>query len=95
MLATLRKVIAFVALLFISSAACTSPININTADAEVLAQNIIGVGQRKAEAIVAYRKKNGPFKNAQELTNIKGIGQRLIDKNKEVLRVADTADKGH
>ena len=64
-----------------------APVNINTADAKTLATNIKGVGDKKAEAIVQYRKTHGPFKSADDLTKIKGIGPKLIEKNREVLLV--------
>ena len=36
----------------------------------------------KAEAIVSYREKNGPFKSADDLAKVKGLGKKLIDQNK-------------
>jgi len=65
-------------------------VNINTADAETLAENITGVGPRRADAIITYRKFHGPFKSAQELTKVKGIGQKLVNKNKDKIVVTDT-----
>lgn len=55
-------------------------ININTADIETLA-SLNGIGQSKAEAIVAYREANGPFQSSDELANVKGIGERTVEKN--------------
>ena len=60
-------------------------ININTADKETLMSVIKGVGEKKADAIITYRKENGPFKSVDELANIKGIGQSMIDKHRELL----------
>ncbi|WP_420845036.1 ComEA family DNA-binding protein [Marinobacter iranensis] len=57
-------------------------ININTADIETLA-SLNGIGQSKAEAIVAYRDANGPFESSNDLTNVKGIGERTVAKNAE------------
>lgn len=57
-------------------------ININTADVATLA-NLDGIGQSKAEAIVAYREANGPFQSQEDLTNVKGIGERTLAKNAE------------
>jgi competence protein ComEA len=70
-----------------------APVNINTAGVHALAENINGVGAKKAEAIVAYRKANGPFKSVEELTNVKGIGSKLIEKNKADLYLSDVAMK--
>ncbi|MGH8285158.1 MAG: ComEA family DNA-binding protein [Steroidobacteraceae bacterium] len=63
------------------------PVNINTADAATLAKELTGIGKSRAEAIVAYRTKNGPFKSADELTLVKGIGQKVIDENRANIRV--------
>ena len=62
----------------------TTTININTATAEMLT-NLKGIGPSKAEAIVQYRNMHGPFMNAEELTQVKGIGQATIDKNRPLL----------
>ena len=40
----------------------------------------------KAEAIVSYREKNGPFKSADDLAKVKGLGKKLIDQNKSYLK---------
>lgn len=55
-------------------------ININTADIETLA-DLNGIGQAKAEAIVAYRDANGPFQSSDDLTNVQGIGERTVERN--------------
>jgi len=67
----------------------TASININTADSTSLA-SLSGIGQSKAEAIVEYRKANGPFTSAQDLTNVKGIGARTVEKNANRLTTQDT-----
>ena len=61
-------------------------ININTADVATLA-SLNGIGQSKAEAIVAYREANGPFAVTADLANVKGIGERTIEKNAARLTV--------
>ena len=55
-------------------------ININSASAAEL-QSLNGVGAKKAEAIVAYRTEFGPFKSAEELAEVKGIGQGIVQRN--------------
>ena len=62
------------------------PVNINTADAATLARELKGIGLKRAQAIVAYRAKNGPFKSADELALVKGIGHQAIDKNRTEIR---------
>ena len=64
-------------------------ININTADKELL-MSIKGIGEKRAEAIIAYRDKNGPFKSVDQLADIKGVGKLFIDSNRDVLVVKDT-----
>ena len=65
------------------SFALFAAVNINTADAETIQKELKGVGMQKAEAIVAYRQTNGNFKSADELTNVKGIGIKTVDKNRD------------
>lgn len=54
------------------------PVNINTASVEQLME-LPGIGQSKAQAIVAYRQSQ-PFKSTEDLTNVKGIGDKLLAK---------------
>ncbi len=60
-------------------------VNINKADAATLAKLLNGVGEKKAQAIVAFREANGPFKSAEELTQVKGIGEATLAKNKAAI----------
>mgnify|MGYP001821043229 CR=1 FL=1 len=84
---TLLKSTLLGALLALSFNLFAAPVNINTADAKTLATNIKGVGERKAEAIVQYRAQHGPFRSADDLTKVKGIGPQLIEKNRDILLV--------
>ncbi len=59
------------------------PVNINKADAETLAQNLVGVGRSRAESIVRYRDTYGPFFSVDDLTEVKGVGQSIVDKNRD------------
>lgn len=61
------------------TAAAPVHININTASAEELEQ-LNGIGRHLAEEIVAYREKNGNFRNIEELINVSGIGDKLFQK---------------
>jgi competence protein ComEA len=60
-------------------------VNVNTADEEMLTQ-LPGVGPATADAIVQYRKVNGNFKSANDLLNIKGIGEKTLAKMKPFLK---------
>lgn len=73
--------------LLVMGSAFAAPVNINTADAKTIAANIKGVGSKKAEMIVAYRNKHGAFKSAKDLINVKGIGPKLVEKNKDIILV--------
>ena len=66
-------------------------VDINTADKETL-MRLRGVGESFAERIIEYREQNGGFKAVQELTNIRGIGQTLVEKNREMLTVGDSPE---
>lgn len=61
------------------------PVNVNSASVEEIAEALKGVGMTKAEAIVAYRNENGQFKHVDELVNVKGIGIRTVDINREFI----------
>ncbi len=64
-------------------------ININSADKETLMTSIKGVGETRAEAIIAYREQNGAFKSVEELTEVRGIGSSIVEKNMDNLSVTD------
>jgi len=55
-----------------------APVNINSAGVEQLME-VPGIGQAKAQAIVAYRQSK-PFESTAELANVKGIGDKLLAK---------------
>ncbi|MFT7008219.1 MAG: competence protein ComEA [Colwellia sp.] len=46
-----------------------------------------GIGQKKAQAIVAYRKQIGGFKSVSELIQVKGIGEKILSDNKDRLKI--------
>ena len=60
-------------------------VDINHADAKMLAESLTGVGLVKAEAIVAYRSSHGPFLDVEELAAVDGIGMRTIEANREAI----------
>lgn len=68
-------------------AADDAQVDVNTATAEQLAETLVGVGASKAEAIVAYREENGPFRHIDELVNVRGIGMATVDNNRERIRL--------
>lgn len=64
-----------------------APVNINKASASEMAEALRGIGMSKAEAIVAYRKKNGKFSKAGDIVQVKGIGNSTYEKNKKDILV--------
>ncbi len=63
-------------------------ININRAtEAELVALN--GIGSSKAQAIILYREMFGGFKTVEELTKVKGIGAKTVERNRQRLSVQD------
>jgi competence protein ComEA len=85
---------AALTLLLATSAFAADKVDINTADAAVLETALIGIGPAKAAAIVEYRKANGPFKSAEELALVKGIGLRTVEQNRERIELRATASGG-
>lgn len=61
-------------------------ININTASIDELTK-LSGIGEAKAKLIIEYREQNGKFKEIKELTNVKGIGDSLIEKIKDNITI--------
>jgi len=73
--------------------AFAGPVNVNTADAETISAELKGVGLSKAAAIVEYRKKHGPFKSADDLSLVKGIGERTVEINRADILVSEAKKK--
>ena len=69
------------------------PVDINSADAETLSAELDGVGMSKAKAIVEYREKHGPFKSPEDLSLVKGIGDRTVELNRANIRVTTAKKK--
>jgi len=69
-----------------ASPALVAPVNINTANVDVLA-TLNGIGEKKAAEIVAYREANGKFSKVEDLLNVKGIGEKTLEKNRPHLSV--------
>ncbi len=72
-------------LLAAAASALAGPVNVNTADAETLSAELSGVGLAKAQAIVEYREQHGPFRSAEDLLNVTGIGARTLEMNREFI----------
>lgn len=91
-----RTVIAglLLSMLVLGGAAASGKVDINTADAQTLARVLNNVGISKAEEIVAHRTANGPFKSADELVHVKGIGLATIERNRDRIEVGQAPRSG-
>lgn len=78
---------------FSATIALAGPVDINAADAPTMAKAIKGIGMKKAEAIVAYRKQHGGFKSVDELAKVKGIGKGTVAKNRDNLTVGSSGTR--
>jgi competence protein ComEA len=87
--ATRRSVQVLIASLIpmLPMVAAAGAIDINKADAATIAKELQGIGLSRAQAIVAYREKNGAFKSADELRKVKGIGAKTLELNRANIRV--------
>ena len=70
-------------LVVMGSAFAAEKVNVNTADAATLDRVLLNIGPAKAEAIVAHRKANGPFRSLEQLALVKGIGLKTVEKNRD------------
>lgn len=76
--------------LFGAAAALAGPVNINTADAATLAAELTGIGPVLAQEIVRDRELNGRYATADDLVRVKGVGQRIVDQNRDNIHVDDS-----
>lgn len=81
----IRHLTLLVALFAAAPFVYAETLDINSASASMLADGIIGVGDKKAQAIIQYRNTNGPFASVDDLTNVKGIGPKTVEKNRDKL----------
>jgi len=64
----------------------TSIVYLNNSSLEQLV-TLKGIGHKKAQAIISYREQIGAFKSVTELTEIKGIGNKVLSDNKSRLQI--------
>ena len=88
----MKKLCLTLLFLLLCAGAAFAKVNINTASVQEL-KGLPGIGQTKAEAIVQYREANGPFKSPDDLTKVKGIGSKMLDKIKDEITVNTAAEK--
>ena len=90
----MRKLLLVLALWFVFAGAAFAAVNINSATKEELA-TLKGIGDKKAQAIIDYRKKNGDFKSIEDLEKVDGIGPGTMKQIRSQLSVTGktTIDK--
>jgi len=72
--------------MLIASAVAVFALDINTATKADFVK-IKGIGAKKAERIISYRKEHGKFNSIEELKNVKGIGNKIIEVIKSEVKV--------
>jgi competence protein ComEA len=80
----------FLSLMLATAALAAGKVDINRASASELAAALNGVGESKAQAIVEHRNQNGPFKSAEQLAEVRGIGLKTVEKNIDRIEVGST-----
>jgi len=83
----MSKLIAALIVTLMPALVWAGPVDINTADAATIAKELQGIGPNLAQAIVACREKNGAFRNADELRKIKGIGAKVLERNRANIKL--------
>lgn len=86
------KKLFILVLMFVASSVLAEPVNINQADAATLAKALNGIGPKKAEAIIEYRKEHGDFKTLKDLENVKGIGAKTIQVNEKDILLTPSSE---
>jgi len=84
----MKKLALTLLLILFFATAALAKVNINTAGADELV-TVNGIGKVKAEAIVAYRTANGPFKTVDDLAKVKGLGGKNLEKIKNDITVGE------
>jgi len=82
----MRNLLVVLIAFFAFSGIATAAVNLNTAGKAEL-ETVKGIGPLKAEAIIEYRRKNGPFKKVDDLKNVSGFGEKSVANMRSELSV--------
>ena len=86
----MKKLLLVLLAFFAFSGMALAAVNLNTATLAEL-ETVKGIGPKKAEAIIEYRKKNGSFKTVDDLKNVKGFGDKSVANMRSELAVDGAA----
>jgi competence protein ComEA len=75
----MKRLLVLLVALFALCGMAYAAVDLNTADQKTL-ETVNGIGPAHAKAIIEYRTKNGPFKSAEDLDHVKGIGKKTMAK---------------
>lgn len=84
----MKRLLALLAAGFVSVPAALAAVNLNTASQAEL-ETVKGIGPAKARAILEYRTRNGPFQSVDELKEIKGFGDKAVNKLRAEVSVGE------
>lgn len=82
----MKKLLMVLIAFFAFSGIATAAVNLNSASKAEL-ETVKGIGPQKADAILDYRKKNGPFKKVDDLRNVSGFGDKSVENMRSELTV--------
>lgn len=88
----MKKLLVVFALAF-ASVSAQAAVDLNTATQAEL-ESINGIGPKKAQAIIDFRKKNGSFKSVDDLDKVPGFGKKTVDEVKKDIVVGSPKAAG-
>ena len=82
----MKKLLLTLYMLFFFAVSAIAGININTADLATL-ESLPGIGSAKAQAIIDYRAAHGDFQSVDDLTKVKGVGKKVLEKIRDMVEI--------
>lgn len=80
---------ALLLMMWMGMAFAAVPVDINRADAGTLQRGLTMVGPARAAAIVEHRRQHGPFRRVEDLTQVKGIGKAIVERNRQRITLGE------